>query len=202
MPLSPQPRYSRRLELKAFRRRDAEPLYEAVACSLSELHEWLPWAQLDYSKADAARFIRESQVSWKSGQAYDFALALRQVPDRHVGNVSLWFVSKAYRIGEIGYWIRTDATGSGLATEAAARLLPVAFEELNMHRVILRIAVGNRPSERVAQKLGFVREGLLREEIKVKGSWLDHSVWGLLAGEYRKGADRYRAWAEATTSPH
>jgi RimJ/RimL family protein N-acetyltransferase len=61
-----------------------------------------------------------------------------------------------------------------------------------MHRVILRIAVGNRASERVAEKLGFFREGILREEIKVRGNWLDHSVWGLLEHEYRKNAHLYR----------
>ena len=196
MALSTQPRLSRRLQLTSFRRRDADALYEAVAASLHELHDWLPWAQLNYTKADAARFIRESQASWRDGQAYDFALRLRAAPERHMGNVSLWYVSKAYRIGEIGYWVRTDATTKGLATEAAARSLPIAFDELNLHRVILRIAVGNRSSERVAEKLGFTREGLLREEIKIKGEWVDHSVWGLLENEYRREADRYREWVE------
>ena len=164
--------------------------------SLPELHDWLPWAQLNYRRSDAVRFIRESQASWRDGQAYDFALRLRDSPEHHMGNVSLWYVSKAYRIGEIGYWVRTDSTTRGLATEAAARALPIAFDELNLHRVILRIAVGNRSSERVAEKLGFTREGLLREEIKVKGEWLDHSVWGLLENEYRRDADRYREWVE------
>jgi len=50
---------------------------------------------------------------------------------------------------------------------------------------MLRIALGNLPSEQIARKLGFVREGLLREEIKVGGQWLDHTVWGLLEHEFR-----------------
>ena len=55
-----------------------------------------------------------------------------------------------------------------------------------MHRMVLRVAVANKASERVATKLGFVREGVLREEIQVGGRWMDHSVWGLLEHEYRR----------------
>ena len=64
--------------------------------------------------------------------------------------------------------------------------LKIGFEDLRMHRLVLRIALGNTPSERIARKLGFVREGVLREEIKVGSRWLDHSVWGLLDHEYRR----------------
>jgi ribosomal-protein-alanine N-acetyltransferase len=71
-----------------------------------------------------------------------------------------------------------------VATEATARILEVGFEELALHRVVLRIAEGNRASERVAEKLGFTREGLLRQELQVNGVWMDHSIWGLLEDEY------------------
>ncbi len=80
----------------------------------------------------------------------------------------------------------------------SARVLQIAFGDLRMHRVILRVAVGNRASERVAEKLGFFREGLLREEIKVRGEWMDHSVWGLLEHEYKKNLGVYRELIGAT----
>jgi RimJ/RimL family protein N-acetyltransferase len=51
--------------------------------------------------------------------------------------------------------------------------------------VVLRIAVGNDPSDRVAQKLGFTREGTLREELLIRGNWVDHTLWSLLDREYR-----------------
>jgi len=65
-----------------------------------------------------------------------------------------------------------------------------------LHRVVLRVAVGNRPSERVAEKLGFVREGLLRKEVLVAGTWLDHSLWSLLDEEYHRQRQTYaeRGW--------
>ena len=107
-------------------------------------------------------------------------------PERHIGNVSVWFVSRGFRSGEIGYWVRTDETAQGVATEVAREALRIGFTKLKMHRIILRIAIGNRASERVAEKLGFVREGVLREELKVRGKWLDHSVWGMLEHEFRR----------------
>ena len=64
-----------------------------------------------------------------------------------------------------------------------------------MHRVSVRIAVGNTASERVAEKLGFLNEGLLREEVKVGSAWLDHTVWGLLEREWRVEKRRYEAEA-------
>ena len=190
--LSTAPRFSRRFLLRPFRRRDADEMTAAVQASQMELNEWLPWAHLGYSKGDASNYIRDSIKSWREERAYDFAVRRLDDPDRHSGNISVWFISRSFKTGEIGYWVRTDETSQGVGTEIAARALQIAFEELKMHRVILRIAVGNRASERVAEKLGFFREGILREEIKVRGEWLDHSVWGLLEHEYRKNVGMYR----------
>jgi len=190
--LSTDPRFSRRFVLRPFRRRDADEMAAAVQASQMELNEWLPWAHLGYSKGDAVNYIRDSVRSWREERAYDLAIRKLDEPDRHIGNISVWFVSRSFKTGEIGYWVRTDEAANGIATEVAARALQMAFEELKMHRVILRIAVGNRASERVAEKLGFFREGILREEIKVRGEWLDHSVWGLLEHEYRKNIGFYQ----------
>ena len=195
--LDSSPRQTPRLALRPFRRRDAAALYDAVAPSLPELRRWLPWAATEYTRAAAQHFVRDSVSAWVEGRAFDFAVRTKDDPDRHLGNVSVWFTSHPNKVGEVGYWVRTDETGRGVCTEAAARVLQVAFEELQMHRVMLRIAVGNTASERVATKLGFVHEGLLRDEVKVGSRWLDHTVWGLLESEWRVERERYRAEAWA-----
>ncbi len=185
-PLPSIDRPTERFVLRPFRRRDADPLHRAVHASHPELAEFLPWAHSRYSRADAANYIKDSNRAWREGRAYDFAIRRPEEPDHHLGNVSVWFVSRGFRSGEIGYWIRTDETSRGIATEVARETLHIGFMQLKMHRIILRIALGNRASERVAEKLGFVREGVLREEIKVRGRWLDHSVWGMLEHEFHR----------------
>jgi len=197
--LSARPRRTPRLELRPFRRRDVDALIAGVRDSYAELERWLPWVHRRYGRADGLRFIRDSAAAWVEGRAHDFAIRYRDRPDLHVGNISVWPTSQRERSGEMGYWIRTTESGRGVATEAGARILQLAFEELGMHRVTLRIAVGNVASERVAEKLGFVHEGLLRKEVLVKGEWLDHTLWAMLDEEYRVLTDEWvaRNWLES-----
>ena len=196
--ISSRSRFTPRLELRPFRRRDLLSVLAAIDGSLPELEQWLPWAHPAYGRAEAMRFLRESGNAWTEGRAFDFAIRPRPDPGYHLGNISVWQTSQRERSGEIGYWIRSDATGTGIATEATARITDVAFSELSLHRVTLRIAVGNRASERVAEKLGFTHEGLLREEVLVRGTWLDHTLWAMLEDEYPRRRDSYfeAGWLE------
>jgi RimJ/RimL family protein N-acetyltransferase len=196
--IASRPRTTPRLELRPFRRRDLDPLVEAVADSWQDLAKWLPWAHAHYGRSEAMRFIKDSAAAWSEGRAFDLSIRALDEPDHHLGNISVWPVSRRERSGEVGYWVRTDATGTGIATEASARVLAVGFEELGLHRITLRIAVGNRASERVAEKLGFVQEGLLRKEVLVHGTWLDHTLWAMLEEEYRELRDEWvdKGWME------
>lgn len=159
------------------------PFHEAVTESMGELQPWLPWLE-GYDRGFAQRFIRESVSAWADGKAYDLTIRSLNDLDRHIGNVSIWTTSAQNQIGEVGYWIRSSETGRGLGTEAAAVAIGVGFNELGLHKVVLRIAVGNVASERIAERLGFTYEGVLRDEVKVAGRWLDHTSWSLLASEW------------------
>jgi ribosomal-protein-serine acetyltransferase len=158
-------------------------MHDAVRASLPELQAWLPWA-LGYERSVAHRFVRDSASAWNDGRAFDFAIRLPEEPDFHVGNISVWPTSAPNRIGEIGYWIRSDLTGDGIGTEVTARTVAIGFDELDYHKIVLRIASGNERSERIAKRLGFTYEGLLRHEVKVGTAWLDHTAWSLLETEW------------------
>lgn len=179
-----------RLVLRRFTRRDVGALTEAVQASLPALNEWLPWAHPGYRRDDAANYVRDSLEAWKEGRAFDYAIRKRGDARRHLGNISVWPVSRLTRTGEIGYWIRTDDTAQGLATEATGALVKIGFDELGYHKLVLRIALGNRSSERVAEKLGFSREGVLREELLIRGRWVDHTLFSLLDREYQERLER------------
>ncbi len=174
-----------RLVLQRFSRRDHTSVDEAIRRSLPDLHQWLPWARLDYQHDDTSAFIRDSVQAWREDRAWDYSIRFKEAPDRHLGNISMWTVSKLGKIAEFGYWVRSDETSKGICTEAVARLLEEAYTALGYHKVTLRVAVGNVASDRVAEKLGFTREGVLREELLIRGNWVDHSLWSLLDREYR-----------------
>jgi len=193
--LSPHSRRTPRLILRPFRRRDASAIHEAVEGSIDDLQLWLPWASRDYSKSVSQHFVRDSIAAWSEGRAFDFAIRRISDPDRHIGNVSIWHTSKQNAVAEIGYWVRSDETRQGLCTEAVAHVLSIGFEELRLHRITLRIAVGNRGSERIAEKLGFLQEGTLRDDVKIGTRWVDHTIWGLLNNEWKVERERYAAQA-------
>jgi ribosomal-protein-serine acetyltransferase len=178
--------YTERFLLRRFARKDADAILAAVEASLPDLTQWLPWAHEHYTKDEAIAYVRDSMQSWKEGRAYDFAIRSPNDPGSHLGNMSVWHVSRLGKVGEIGYWVRSDATSKGIATETAAAMLDLGFTKLGMHKITLRIAVGNDASDRVAQKLGFTREGILREELKVNGRWLDHTLYSMLEQEFRR----------------
>lgn len=190
--LHSQPRYTKRLMIRPFRRRDVAELHEAVAVSLDDLQPWLPWVE-GYDRGTALRFVRESVAAWSEGRAFDFTIRTVDNPKRHIGNVSVWPTSQQNHIGEVGYWIRSDEIGRGYGGEATARATQIAFEEMGLHKVQLRIAVGNVASDRIAEKLGFVQEGILRDEVKIGGRWLDHTIWSMLEEEWLSHRDRHRA---------
>lgn len=192
-----QPRYTNRLMLRPFRRRDVGTFHDAVDASIGELQPWLPWID-GYNRAFAQRFIRESVGSWADRRAFDFTVRTQDDLDRHIGNVSVWQTSQQNGIGEVGYWIRSDETGKGYGTEAAAAAVKIGFEELGFHKVVLRIAVGNVGSERIAAKIGFAFEGTLRDEVKVGNDWLDHTAWSMLAPEWLEHRDRLRSEGTVT----
>ena len=174
-----------RFVLQRFTRRDATTLDDAIRASLPDLNQWLPWARMDYTSGDTTAFIRESVQAWKEDRAWDYSIRKRNDPSRHIGNISIWTTSKLGKIAEMGYWVRSDEASKGVCTEAVDRLLEETFDALGYHKVVLRIALGNDPSDRVAEKLGFTREGVLREELLIRGNWVDHSLWSLLDREYR-----------------
>jgi RimJ/RimL family protein N-acetyltransferase len=181
--LHSRPRHTPRFIVRPFRRRDVGPMHDAVQASLPELEEWLPWA-IGYDRSVAHRFIRDSASAWNDARAFDFAIRLPDEPDFHVGNISVWPTSPANRVGEIGYWVRSDLTGEGIGTEVTARTIQVGFEELDYHKIVLRIAIGNERSDRIAKRLGFTLEGTLRDEVKLGTNWLDHTSWSLLEEEW------------------
>jgi RimJ/RimL family protein N-acetyltransferase len=101
-----------------------------------------------------------------------------------LGTVELDGVDFRRAQAELGYWIRSDRAGLGYTTEAAHALLHYAFAALSLHKVRADVAVGNLPSARVLDKLGFTLEGTLREDRPVGGVFTDHWRYGLLAREF------------------
>jgi RimJ/RimL family protein N-acetyltransferase len=101
-----------------------------------------------------------------------------------IGDVMLKWTSATDRSGEIGYVLHPAYSGQGFATEAAHRLLHLAFDELDLHRVIARVDADNHASARRAARLGMRQEAHLVQNEWFKGRWSDELDFALLEHEW------------------
>jgi RimJ/RimL family protein N-acetyltransferase len=148
----------------------------------------MAWAASS-SLEETRDFAAKAEAAWAAGQAYHFSI-LRKA--EVIGGISIEVRQPIERIGELGYWVRTDHAGQGVATEAGASLLDFGFEDLGLHRLELRAGTGNRASQRVAEKLGFRREGTLRQASLGAEAAYDAALYGLLASDPRPKAEGQR----------
>lgn len=101
------------------------------------------------------------------------------------GDVMLFWHSRVHGRGEIGYVFNPDLSGHGYATEAAAELLRLGFEELGLHRVVAALDERNDASARLARRLGMRQEARLVENEMFKGEWSTELDFAMLADEWR-----------------
>ena len=162
-------RVSDSIKLRQLTEVDAEELTLLIDRNRAYLREWLPWLDNSTSVTATARFIgraieqAEDDNGLTLGIRYDGKLA---------GVIGQHYVDSLNRRTEIGYWIDAGHQGRGIVTRATSRLVDFSFQEQDCNRVILQCAAGNIRSRSVAERLGFVQEGILRE-----AEWLyDHYV--------------------------
>jgi RimJ/RimL family protein N-acetyltransferase len=118
------------------------------------------------------------------GDGLSLAIVIEATGDV-VGDCNLQLLSREHRQGEIGFLLHPDHRRHGYATEAARVMLRLAFEDLELHRVIGRLEARNTASARVLERLGMRREAHLIENEYVKGEWQSEVVYAILDREWR-----------------
>ena len=114
-----------------------------------------------------------------------FGIRLRD-GNRLIGSCQLHNISSVHRSAELQIRLGDVAVrGKGHGTEAVQLLLNHAFRDLNLHRVYLHVFAGNEAALRVYEKVGFVKEGVLRRAAHIDGQYVDVVVMGILADEWR-----------------
>jgi RimJ/RimL family protein N-acetyltransferase len=174
-----------RIRLRGFREDDLEALY-AVHSDPRVMRYWSfpAWTELAQARErlDNARAGRDPQrlLCWAIAGNDD---------DRLLGGVTLFAIDRTQGRAEIGYVLNADHWGRGLAREALQLALAHAFGSLGLRRVEADIDPRNSASCVLAERMGFVREGVLRERWQVAGELQDSAMYGLLARDWRARHD-------------
>jgi len=161
---------------------DGDELWDAVEGSRWHLERWLPWVPFNSTREASMRYAEACVSDWDAGRAVRFAIRDRQSREL-LGVVGLDSCVHLHRSCELGYWLKRDATGKGLMTEAANASVQFAFSRMAVHRIRCAAATDNFPSLRVIQRLSFRFEGIARQAELVQSRWLDHAVFAKLSSD-------------------
>jgi RimJ/RimL family protein N-acetyltransferase len=159
--------------LRPWRRDDAVAVHEA--CQDAEIARWIPAIPRPYTLEHARAFVTD-----RLGLGpYQFAVT---EGGRVVGSIGIR-VSESLT-GHVGYWCAREARGRGVTTRALRSLCRFALDELRLERLELITDPDNHASQRVAEKVGFRREGVLRSHlVHPDGRRRDSVMFSLLPGE-------------------
>lgn len=184
MILPPPTLETERLQLRPFADADAEDLF-ALQSNAHVLRYWdsPPWAD----RSSVARFLAGCRRMAEEGSGARVAIE-RTCDQMFVGWCTFNSWNPEFRSGSLGYCLNEAAWGRGYATEAAQVLLQWAFDTLDLNRVQAETDTRNLASARVLEKLGFVREGTLREDCIVNGDVSNSWVYGLLRRDWAVAA--------------
>ena len=166
--------------IRAYEPEDAQTLWEAARESVRDVFPWLPWCHPEYAMAEAVEWIRSRAPLAAEGREYTFAIV--GTDGRFLGGCGVNQINRLHRFGNLGYWVRTSATGHGVATEAVRQVAEFAFRTADLVRLEIVCAVGNDASQRVAERAGAVREGILRHRLLVHGQPVDAVMYSLVRG--------------------
>jgi len=170
------------IEIRLFEMKDAEELFAAVDSERAYLREWLPWVDYSRSPDDVRHFIERVRGQFDANQGPQSGL---WVDGRISGAVGCHPIDWPNRHCSVGYWMKATLQGRGIMTRACTTLLDYLFDELGLHRVTIQCGTGNRKSCAIPERLGFVREGVIRQGEWVNDRWLDMVIWGMLEDDWR-----------------
>lgn len=167
------------VSLRGWQTADVDALYGAFRD-----HEILrfSWASLsEYRREDAERYLRDQEAGRLAGNQIE--LAAVDLSDQILGGFSPYRIDQETGNAAVGYWLVAAARGRGLATAIVLLLARWGFERLSIERLELTCGPQNVASQAVAHRVGFQREGLLRQALPFKGRRRDTVMFSLLPSD-------------------
>ena len=148
------------------------------------------WSTPPLANKEAARkLIEEIQDGFSRQQMLKWGIALR-TDNTLIGSVTLFHPDFTHRRSEIGYALGRPYWGQGYMQETLTAVIDYAFTVLDFHRIEADVDPRNTASVKALERLGFQREGYLRERWQVNGEIQDALWYGLLRPEWKLSASK------------
>ena len=162
---------------------DGAAINAVVRESIAEVARWMPWANPTPEPEATERWCRDAAAKFITRQGLHYVIRLKDT-DEIVGVCGIHRLDWTIPMFEIGYWLATGCYGHGYMTEAAGRLVKMLFDDLGAARVEIRVDDRNDRSARVAERLGFKLDGVLRCDSRdVAKELRDTRVYSMIAAD-------------------
>jgi RimJ/RimL family protein N-acetyltransferase len=179
LPLPDPPLADDLVRLRPWTEADVHAAFRATQDALIQRFTRVPENQ---TEAELRRFVEGREPARRAGEALTLVIADVRSDDL-LGVISLLRLEWEQRRGEIGYWVAPWVRGRGVATRATRMLSRWALRSLGLARVALHTDTDNEASQKVAERCGFVREGVLRSFEERKGSRRHIVVFSLVSDD-------------------
>jgi ribosomal-protein-serine acetyltransferase len=168
--------------LKILEPDDAGGVFELIEANRTYLREWLPWVDTNATLEDTRLFIRSTQEQQEHNFGFQCSILFR---GQIAGIIGYHRIDWPNRSVEIGYWLGEKHQGFGIVTKACRVLVDYAFYEFRLNRVQIRCATGNKKSCAIIERLGFYKEGLIRQAEFLYDHYVDLYVFGMTAEDWK-----------------
>jgi ribosomal-protein-serine acetyltransferase len=155
------------IEIELLQQQHKEELFDLIDDNREHLRKWLLWVDKRKSVQDFEPIIPIWITNYANNNGFDAGIRYNGTL---VGMIGLHFIDWKNKTTSIGYFISEKAQGKGIVTRSVGALVNYLFEEMDLNRIEVEVAVNNRKSIAIPERLGFIREGVKRD-----GQWLyDH----------------------------
>ncbi len=146
---------------------------------------WMPWCGENYQISESESFIKSSIENWEKETEFNFAIFDTHDGD-FIGGISLNQFNPHHNLVNLGYWIRMSCQNRGCASAATRLLAEASFADLPINRIEILAAIENEASQRVAEKAGATREGVLRKRLLIGGRVHDAEMFSFVREDFEK----------------
>lgn len=175
--------FAKGAELRLLEHHHAEEFFDLIDRNRFYLRQWLPDWDVQKSLADCKALIKSSLEQLAANAGFLLGIWYK---GRLAGVVGAGHFDWENRSTMVGYWLGESYQGKGLMTGACSAVVDYLFSELKLHRIEIRCATNNPKSCAIPKRLGFSKEGVLRQVQAFNDRFLDVVVYGLLAEDWNR----------------
>ncbi len=175
---------SEEIQLRLLEERHVEDYFALIQRNQAYLQAWIAVEAYEGSVETLRAYVKQRLLQFVNGDGYHLGLWYQEALVGIVDYRPNWRNSTV----ELGYWLDAALQGKGIVTQACRTMVRHAFEEHQVQKVVISCAIDNPRSRAVAERLGFVQEGILRQVVQLHDRCVDGVFYGLLKEEWHARA--------------